>query len=32
MPSRINQANARRILASIDRLEHGRGDAHDLVD
>ena len=24
--------NARRLLASIDRLEHGAGVAHDLVD
>jgi antitoxin YefM len=24
--------NARRLLASIDRLEHGGGVAHDLVD
>ena len=24
--------NARRLLASIDRLEHGGGTAHDLVD
>jgi antitoxin YefM len=24
--------NARRLLASIDRLEHGGGAAHDLID
>ena len=24
--------NARRLLASIDRLEHGGGVAHDLLD
>ena len=24
--------NARRLLASIDRLEHGAGTVHDLVD
>lgn len=24
--------NARRLLAAIDRLEHGGGTAHDLVD
>jgi antitoxin YefM len=24
--------NARRLLAAIDRLEHGAGEAHELVD